>query len=36
MKDVATLVDQIIAGKVLQLAEKEKIQGKVLLDDQRE
>ena len=57
MKDVASLVDEIIAGKgyvlipevlnitqaqearslVLQLAEKEKLQGKVLLyDDQRE
>ncbi|MEH2217039.1 MAG: hypothetical protein V7K72_08005 [Nostoc sp.] len=56
MKDVANLVDEIIAGKgyvlipevlnptqaqearslVLQLAEKEKLQGKVLLDEQRE
>ncbi|MEH2231849.1 MAG: phytanoyl-CoA dioxygenase family protein [Nostoc sp.] len=56
MKDVASLVDEIITGKgyivipevlnptqalearslVLQLAEKEKLQGKVLLDDQRE
>ncbi|MHC0065394.1 hypothetical protein ACWATR_21270 [Nostoc sp. UIC 10890] len=53
MKDVASLVDEIITGKgyilipevlnptqalearslVLQLAEKEKLQGKVLLDD---